>query len=494
MNYLRIHCITGLLLLQLCLLARSRADFPYLPMTINTMARNTPIGDYHYDSAGRRLANTAPHKVHRIVHGLIGKAEIIAQENGNPVQFRYAVGGNRFFRLHGKDDKTLYIGDVEYRIGPPGGKIQRIVYIRHGSYAPFTQVDITNPTHPSYHFFVQDHLGSPLISVNNDGFERTPKRYEPWGMPVDANGVRVTQDETVRGFTGHEHIAAVGFIHMNGRIYDSEVGLFIEPDSIIKVQSRLPYLNRYNYVENSPLAATDPSGYTGEKINDTLPGLWDFSASEFLLEDYTSHASFKDATYRFVSWESGLINIHDIVGTMEMPIRRFNIRPKRISGEGEPPQLKAFILNAHKHYRFERKTALGKIYEEFMPQEVLGYWNKEGRFDTQLAKRFSCNCHGYSLGAGAWINDSEATKLFTHPAYFSEVREDFLKGDIVIWHKNNAIFHSAVISEPHADIMKSKVKHMPGVRSIHSIEAPVNTIARKRGFKIGVVRPASAIR
>jgi RHS repeat-associated protein len=43
---------------------------------------------------------------------------------------------------------------------------------------------------------------------------------------------------TNRGFTGHEHIDEMGLIHMNGRVYDPQIGrflstdpVFIEPDS-----------------------------------------------------------------------------------------------------------------------------------------------------------------------------------------------------------------------------------------------------------------------
>ncbi len=35
---------------------------------------------------------------------------------------------------------------------------------------------------------------------------------------------------TTKGFTGHEHLDAVGLIHMNGRVYDPEVVRFVSAD------------------------------------------------------------------------------------------------------------------------------------------------------------------------------------------------------------------------------------------------------------------------
>ena len=67
----------------------------------------------------------------------------------------------------------------------------------------------------------------------------------------------VTRD----GFTGHEMLDNLGLVHMNGRVYDPEIGRFLSADPYVT----LPYdgqgLNRYAYTLNNPLAFTDPSGF-----------------------------------------------------------------------------------------------------------------------------------------------------------------------------------------------------------------------------------------
>lgn len=50
---------------------------------------------------------------------------------------------------------------------------------------------------------------------------------------------------------------------MNGRIYDPNLGRFLQADPFIQAPSNSQSYNRYSYVWNNPLSATDPSGYFG---------------------------------------------------------------------------------------------------------------------------------------------------------------------------------------------------------------------------------------
>ena len=68
---------------------------------------------------------------------------------------------------------------------------------------------------------------------------------------------------TRRGFTDHEHLDEVELIHMNGRVYDYNVGRFLSVDPIVHSGSQ--GINPYSYIMNNPLSGTDPSGYMPEK-------------------------------------------------------------------------------------------------------------------------------------------------------------------------------------------------------------------------------------
>ena len=68
---------------------------------------------------------------------------------------------------------------------------------------------------------------------------------------------------TSRAFTGHEQIAELsGLIHMNARVYDSDIGRFLSADTIIQAPHDSQSYNRYSYVRNNPLVFTDPSGHS----------------------------------------------------------------------------------------------------------------------------------------------------------------------------------------------------------------------------------------
>jgi RHS repeat-associated protein len=67
---------------------------------------------------------------------------------------------------------------------------------------------------------------------------------------------------TFKGYTGHERVDAVGLIHMGGRIYDPTLGRFLSPDSVVQASADLQSLDRYSYVANNPLSATEPSGHS----------------------------------------------------------------------------------------------------------------------------------------------------------------------------------------------------------------------------------------
>jgi RHS repeat-associated protein len=64
-----------------------------------------------------------------------------------------------------------------------------------------------------------------------------------------------------RGFTGHEHLDEFGLVHMNGRLYDPRLGLFLQADPLLQDALNLQNYQRYAYCFNGPLGCTDPTGY-----------------------------------------------------------------------------------------------------------------------------------------------------------------------------------------------------------------------------------------
>ncbi|MCP3925712.1 MAG: RHS repeat-associated core domain-containing protein [Desulfobacterales bacterium] len=91
--------------------------------------------------------------------------------------------------------------------------------------------------------------------------------YEAFGQRREGNwqsAGNVVPTFTNRGYTGHEHIEEMGFIHMNGRVYDPEIGRFLSADPVIQDPYNTQSYNRYSYCFNNPLSYTDPSGHESE--------------------------------------------------------------------------------------------------------------------------------------------------------------------------------------------------------------------------------------
>ncbi|MFB2777495.1 RHS repeat domain-containing protein, partial [Shewanella xiamenensis] len=68
------------------------------------------------------------------------------------------------------------------------------------------------------------------------------------------------------GFTDHEHLNEQQLIHMNGRIYDYNLGRFMSVDPLIQSPTSTQSVNPYSYIMNNPLAGTDPTGYAADYI------------------------------------------------------------------------------------------------------------------------------------------------------------------------------------------------------------------------------------
>jgi RHS repeat-associated protein len=64
--------------------------------------------------------------------------------------------------------------------------------------------------------------------------------------------------------TGQEKANGLGLYYYNARWYDSELGRFVQPDTIVPDAYDPLSLDRYAYARNNPVKYTDPSGRTTE--------------------------------------------------------------------------------------------------------------------------------------------------------------------------------------------------------------------------------------
>lgn len=122
-------------------------------------------------------------------------------------------------------------------------------------------------------FMFNDHLGSLDVVTDHLGKITHSASFDAWGARRNGENwansfaasslllVGYDQSLTSRGYTGHEMLDDHGLIHMNGRIFDQKLARFMQADPFIQFASSTQSYNRYSYLLNNPLNATDPSGY-----------------------------------------------------------------------------------------------------------------------------------------------------------------------------------------------------------------------------------------
>ncbi|RYZ45533.1 MAG: hypothetical protein EOP49_25055 [Sphingobacteriales bacterium] len=112
-----------------------------------------------------------------------------------------------------------------------------------------------------------DSLGS--VEANTDKLGQFVERmsFSDWGKrqfsnwrtssaPPPAGGYA-----TQRGYTGHHQLDQHDLVHMEGRVYDPNIGRFLSADLVVQSPYSSQSFNRYSYVSNNPLSKTDPTGY-----------------------------------------------------------------------------------------------------------------------------------------------------------------------------------------------------------------------------------------
>jgi len=119
-------------------------------------------------------------------------------------------------------------------------------------------------------YFTTDHLGSTSVLTDPSHVVQERDSYDAWGRRRNSNGTDNAACSitslTTRGFTGQEMMDTVCAINLNARIYDPTIARMMLADPTIPNPMNGQSYNRYSYVNNRPLSATDPTGYW------TLPG------------------------------------------------------------------------------------------------------------------------------------------------------------------------------------------------------------------------------
>ena len=271
-------------------------------MNLDCSALNHTNGEYRYDGMGNILqktgvdylyektGNAGPHAVTKV-----GNNSYSYDLNGNvlsdgsrsyaytsfdqvyritkgteSVQFWYSADRSRFKQVNANGKMTHYVGDVEFIVQGSQTEVKRQV----SSYTLVSEIRNNGITISSVtQHLLRDHLNSvyavmegidvkDYFSFDSWGKRRNAQNWATlWDYTNNSSSILSLTNLTTRGFTGHEMLDTVGIVHMNGRIYDPNIGRFLQADTQIQSPFDTQSYNRYSYVRNNPLALVDPSGY-----------------------------------------------------------------------------------------------------------------------------------------------------------------------------------------------------------------------------------------
>jgi RHS repeat-associated protein len=131
-----------------------------------------------------------------------------------------------------------------------------------------------------------DILGSPRVVTNSSGAVVSRHDYMPFGEELFAGtGGRTTiigfggADGMRKKFTGYERDGETGLDFAQARYFASTQGRFNSPDPLSGHVADPQSWNRYTYVGNNPLGATDPTGMVP-----TITNHGHFNKGEFIVD------------------------------------------------------------------------------------------------------------------------------------------------------------------------------------------------------------------
>ena len=234
------------------------------PHAVTRVTKDGIDETYEYDANGnmdRRRGSPIGYTSANLVQQIAG---------AHPILFRYNPEGRRYLKQSPTHELVyLSVPGAQYE-REVGNKDTRHRYTLSVSGESVAIIERTNNTQET-RYLHRDHLGSVTVVSSSEGVPLEELRYDAWGKRrllegEDPSTSVLRSSWSRRGYTQHEHLDEVGLIHMNGRVYDPDLGRFVSPDPFVQFPDNLQSYNRYAYVLNNPLRYTDPSGFFLEKV------------------------------------------------------------------------------------------------------------------------------------------------------------------------------------------------------------------------------------
>ncbi|WP_185962680.1 RHS repeat-associated core domain-containing protein [Thalassomonas sp. M1454] len=248
----------------------------------NISVKSNYATDYQYGDSAKNIGNAGPNAVHQVtkINGagavnftydnkgnmtsgdnMLAKYNAFSKpvyidKNGSETEFSYGADMMRYKKVNlDTGISTIYVGKL-YEADYQNDKL--IAWRAYLGKATI-KYDETNAHQLIYTH--SDRLGNGTTFTNHDGEVLNRQSYTPFGKVSAQGSTSILTNLTNRGFTGHESLDTAELVHMNGRIYDPNLGRFMSVDPFIQSPTNTQSINAYSYIMNNPVNGTDPTGY-----------------------------------------------------------------------------------------------------------------------------------------------------------------------------------------------------------------------------------------
>ena len=220
-------------------------------------------------STSNQLRTGSPMAEMELHHSTDAHLLAALRPSGSAVRYALYAGGQRAMAEHIEHGQVTlvrhHLGDAEVDIDPRTGR--RTYRLRVQSPTGVAAVIESDGQSSTASYIHTDFQGSWALLTDAEGRAVARQAFDAWGRPRCPHswvplpkGPGITMPGQ-RGYTGHEHLPALGLIHMNGRAYAPGLQRFLSPDPVLQAPANAQNHNRYAYCLNNPLRYTDPSGY-----------------------------------------------------------------------------------------------------------------------------------------------------------------------------------------------------------------------------------------
>jgi len=173
----------------------------------------------------------------------------ITYQNGNMASYVYSAAGGKLsvsYQTGTGNTSTQYCGNIIY----DNNNLSQVLI--DGGYITFSG------TTPQYHYYLQDHLGSNRVVVNESGTAEQINHYYPFGGLM---GISTNDDVQRFKYNGKEldRMHGLDWYDYGARHFDAAIGCWHTTDPLCE---KYYNLSPYNYCGGNPVKFIDPDGKT----------------------------------------------------------------------------------------------------------------------------------------------------------------------------------------------------------------------------------------